>query len=136
MWGELKACTTQEPHEVQQGEFQSPAPGDSCTRHQDVLGATQLESSLAEKDLGVLVDTKLTVSQQCALAAKKADGILGYIKRSVASSLSERIHPLSSALVRPYLVYCVQVWAPQYKRDTDILEKLLEDDEGSGASLL
>ena len=38
-------------------------------RHQDVLGATQLEVSSAEKDLG---SSKLNVSQQCILAAKKA----------------------------------------------------------------
>ncbi|GAB0183536.1 mitochondrial enolase superfamily member 1 [Grus japonensis] len=44
--------------------------------HQYMLGATQLESRCAEKDLEVLVDNKLSMSQQCALVAKAANGIL------------------------------------------------------------
>jgi len=51
---------------------------------------------LAEKDLG---DTKLNLSQQCALVEKKAHGILGRIRRSIASKLREVILPLCSALV-------------------------------------
>ena len=47
--------------------------------HQCLLGAIQLVSNLAEKDLGVLVDTKLNMSQQCALATKRANGIFGCI---------------------------------------------------------
>jgi len=68
--------------------------GRNNPRHQYRLGAKRLGSSLAEKDLGVLADTKLNIRQQRILVAKKADGVLGCIRGRVASRSTEVILPL------------------------------------------
>ena len=69
-----------------------------------------MKHSTAKKDLGVLVGRKLDISQQRSLAAQKANRILDCIKRSVISRAREMILSLCSALVRPHLENCVQIW--------------------------
>ncbi|GAB0189066.1 mitochondrial enolase superfamily member 1 [Grus japonensis] len=91
-------------------------------KHDYRLGKEWIESSPEEEDLGVLVDERLNMTWQCALAAQKANRVLGCIQRSVTSRLREVILPLYSVLVTPHLEYCIQLWGPQYRRDIELLE--------------
>ena len=68
--------------------------------HQYGLGSDCLQGSSAEKDLGVLVDNKLNLSQQHVLAAKRTNGTLSCIRQTIPSRSREVILHLYSALVR------------------------------------
>jgi len=86
-------------------------------QYQYGLGDEGIESSPAEKDLGVLMDEKLDISQQSVLAAQKANCILACIKTSTASRFREMIFPLYSVLVRaPPGVLCPVLRFPIQER--------------------
>ena len=77
-----------------------------------------------ERDLGVLVDSSVKVSPQCAAAVKKANSMLGMIKKGIENKTANIIMPLYKTIVRPYLEYCVQFWSPHLKKDIVELEKV------------
>ncbi|GAB0179848.1 mitochondrial enolase superfamily member 1 [Grus japonensis] len=92
--------------------------GQSNSGHKYKLGEEWLESSPAERDLGVLADSRLNMSQQCVRAAKRTNFILGCIKHSITSWSNKVIILLYSALVQPHLEF----WAPHFKKDVKVLE--------------
>lgn len=72
---------------------------ESTTQRGCTNGVEKLENSLSEKVLEVLVDDELTMSQQCALGEKKANGVLNYMRKSIASKSKDVTLLLCSALV-------------------------------------
>lgn len=101
-----------------------PHLGRNITRHQYMSSTTHRENSFAEKNLRVLMDTKLNVSKQCFLAVKNAAGTLLCARRIVTWRLRDLIYTFLF-LVRPHMEYWIQFCAPCYKRDADILQKCI-----------
>ena len=93
-----------------------------CTEYS--LYGSPLKSSEKERDLGVLVDKTFKFSEQCNVAASRANSQLGIIKRNIASRDKSIITKLYKALVRPKLEYCVQAWRPFLKKDIGKLEQV------------
>ena len=88
------------------------------------MGDSTLQVVNSEKDLGVMVQDDLKVSMQCAEVVKRANRILGMIKRTFESRSKDIILRLYKCLVRPHLDYCAQAWRPHLQKDIDILEKV------------
>ncbi|KAK4806630.1 hypothetical protein QYF61_022936 [Mycteria americana] len=106
--------------------------------HQPMLGVSQLERSLAEKALGLLVDTKLNTSQQHALVGNKANGMLGCIDKYCQQLGGRDLSPLFSTdeatagVVGPVLGSSVQ---ERHGHTGERPMKGHKDDEETGASL-
>lgn len=105
--GNAKPCT-----------WKRTTPGTST----DWVEASWLESSSAEKDLGLLA-VELTTSQPCTVTAGQQHPGLPWI--SMVSRSLEVTLPFYSAVVRLHLKSCVQFWAHQCRKDMGVLMREL-----------
>ncbi|GAB0204181.1 mitochondrial enolase superfamily member 1 [Grus japonensis] len=90
--------------------------GRNIAGHQYMLWTDWLHISSAEEDLRVLVDNKLTMSQQCNLMAKVANSLLGCIRKGIASMWWEVISLLSTGKAITG-VLCPVLRSPVQERD-------------------
>lgn len=88
------------------------------------MGGQDLEHIDREKDLGVIINTKLASTEQVLEARKKALRMLGAINRNVSYKNSVVISKLYCAYVRPHLEYCIQAWSPTFEKDCLLLERV------------
>ena len=83
--------------------------------HRYWLGAEWMGRCAEEKDLDVLHDSQLNMSQQCAQGARNTKSILACIRNSAVSR--KVVVSLNSAL-KLHLTYGIHCWTPHYKKDT------------------
>ena len=86
------------------------------------LNGKILQSKDEEKDLGVIVHKTLKSSRQCAEAVKKANKVIGMIRRNFKNFNKKIMLNLYKSLVRPHVDYCIQVWNPYLKKDIKLVE--------------
>ena len=98
--------------------------GHNNKRVEYTMEGNKLKHSDGERDLGVKISNNGKSSEQCMIAAKKANTVLGMIKRNFKSRSKDVIIRLYKTLVRPRLEYCVQMWSPYLRKDIETLEKV------------
>ena len=86
------------------------------------MGGTILSKTVKEKDLGLLMNANMKVSEQCIIAASKGNQVLGMIRRNISYIEQSLIVPLYKAIVRPHLEYCIQAWSPYLRKDINTEE--------------
>lgn len=88
------------------------------------LNGEELSTTEAEKDLGVIINNDFKFSTQCIEVEKRAQKLLGYIKRHFKYRNKETILTLYNSLIRPHLEYAVQFWSPTLRKDIERLERV------------
>jgi len=82
----------------------------------------QLDNTQLEKDLGIWVTNDLKPNKQCIQSTRKAQSVLGMIKRHFKVIDKEDFSAIYKTYVRLHLEYCVQAWSPHLKKDIACLE--------------
>ena len=98
--------------------------GTNNPNHSYKLNGHILETVNSEKDLGVIIDDSLKFHLQTAAATKKANQILGVIKKSYQTRDTFTMATLYKSMVRHHLEYGNLIWGPFYAGDKKSVESV------------
>lgn len=98
--------------------------GSKNTKHKYKINGHKLDHVDEEKDLGVLMDEKFDFHRQTAAAIKKANRVLGIVKRTFSIIDKKTLPLLFKSLVRQILEYGNIIWGPFYKGDKLAVERV------------
>ena len=83
-----------------------------------------LGSVESEKDIGVIIDSKLNFDKHIQTQVNKANQIVGIIRRSFKYLDFKTFSLLFKSLVRPILEYASSVWNPHKTKDIEAIENV------------
>ena len=83
-----------------------------------------MEETIAEKEVGVTIDNKLSFDKHITEKVNKANSIIGVIRRTIEYLNLKTFRMLYVSLVRPHLEYADPVWNPYLKKNIDMIENI------------
>ena len=92
--------------------------------HRYSLGHTELEHVFEEKDLGVTMDMELNFQEHISAKVKKANCIMGLIRRTFSYLDENLFKKLYTTFVRPHIEYAQSVWSPHLMKHVKQLENV------------
>ena len=103
--------------------------GDKYPKYKYIMTAedgtiVQLEETVMEKDLGVVVDNNLTFSQHINTIVVRANQVMGMIRRSFKYMDKDIVVQLFTSIVRPILEYGNAIWSPILIGDIYAVERV------------
>ena len=98
--------------------------GHNNQKHMYFMNDLPLEAVESEKDLGIIIHESCKPSQQCVIAAKKANSILGQMNKAFNFKDQKTCVKLFINFVRPHIEYAIQAWCPWNEHDINLLESV------------
>ena len=92
--------------------------------HRYTVGNKEIEHTSEEKDLGVVIDSELTFADHINEKVKKANCLVGMIRRSFSYMDSSTFLKIYTAFVRPHLEYAQAIWAPHLRKFVNAIENV------------